>query len=236
MTSDQAVAALRKAGKAGTARVYRRHGAQGEVLGVSSAAINALVKKIGVDHALAGQLWKTGIHEARVVATKVADPERVTATDLDRWLAEVSDYILADGVAGLAARAPGGLTAARGWIGAKSEWISATGWSVLGVAAADGRIGEREATRLIGKIQKGIARAPNRTRYSMNNALISIGGGMPALTDSALAAATAIGPVDVDHGETGCKTPDAVTYIPKMVAHRRKRTRATGARLAGRKS
>jgi hypothetical protein len=25
-----------------------------------------------------------------------------------------------------------------------------------------------------------------------------------------------IGPVEVDHGETACKTPDAVTYIAKL--------------------
>ena len=39
----------------------------------------------------------------------------------------------------------------------------------------------------------------------------------------ATAAAKRIGKVDVDHGETGCKTPDAAPYIAKAAAHRKKK-------------
>jgi hypothetical protein len=52
----------------------------------------------------------------------------------------------------------------------------------------------------------------------MNTALISIGGYLETLRDAALATARAIGPVQVDHGETGCKTPEAAVYIAKMAA------------------
>jgi hypothetical protein len=55
----------------------------------------------------------------------------------------------------------------------------------------------------------------------MNGALISIGVYKPALRKKAIEAARRIGKVEVDHGETNCKTPDAVPYIEK--AARRKR-------------
>ena len=32
-----------------------------------------------------------------------------------------------------------------------------------------------------------------------------------------------IGTVEVDHGETSCKTPEAVSYIKKTVAHNKKK-------------
>jgi len=48
----------------------------------------------------------------------------------------------------------------------------------------------------------------------MNNALIGIGVFKPALCKKAVAAAR-IGKVEVDHGETNCKTPDAIPYIGK---------------------
>jgi hypothetical protein len=51
----------------------------------------------------------------------------------------------------------------------------------------------------------------------MNGALIGIGIAKPALRNKAIAAAKRIGKVEVDHGETNCKTPDAVTYIEKAV-------------------
>jgi hypothetical protein len=49
----------------------------------------------------------------------------------------------------------------------------------------------------------------------MNSALIGIGINKPALRKKAIEAARRIGKVEVDHGETNCKTPDAVPYIEK---------------------
>jgi len=60
-------------------------------------------------------------------------------------------------------------------------------------------------------------------RYSMNNALINIGVRNPKLEKIAIAAAARIGTVEVDHGETGCKTPEAVAYIKKTVAYNKKK-------------
>ena len=54
----------------------------------------------------------------------------------------------------------------------------------------------------------------------MNNALIAIGGRNAKLKKLALAAAKKIGKVEVDHGDTSCKTPDAAAYINKMWARK----------------
>jgi hypothetical protein len=62
----------------------------------------------------------------------------------------------------------------------------------------------------------------------MNSAVISIGARNAALEGKAIAAAKRIGKVEVDHGETGCKTPDAVEYILKMKAHRAAKSRSRG--------
>jgi 3-methyladenine DNA glycosylase AlkD len=40
------------------------------------------------------------------------------------------------------------------------------------------------------------------------------------LEKRAVAAAKRVGKVEVDHGETGCKTPDALEYIARTKAHR----------------
>jgi hypothetical protein len=49
--------------------------------------------------------------------------------------------------------------------------------------------------------------------------LITIGGRNSTLRRAALAAAKRIGKVEVDHGDTDCKTPAAGPYIEKMWAH-----------------
>jgi hypothetical protein len=45
-----------------------------------------------------------------------------------------------------------------------------------------------------------------------------------ALRSDALDVASSIGFVEVEHGQTGCKTPDAATYIRKLVQHGKRRT------------
>ncbi len=54
----------------------------------------------------------------------------------------------------------------------------------------------------------------------MNGALIAIGLRNEELQSAAVAAAARIGPVVVDHGQTGCVTPSAIPYIEKATAHR----------------
>src|SRR4051794_39362862 len=56
-----------------------------KVYGVSVGEVRAMAKKIGKDHALADALWKTGWHEAKLLAAFVDDPKRVTSAQMNRW-------------------------------------------------------------------------------------------------------------------------------------------------------
>ena len=112
------------------------------------------------------------------------------------------------------------------WIDDEREWRSSAGWNVVAILAQNEGLTAREARSLISRIRKQLHGSPNRTRHSMNNALIAMGGAMPTVHDQAIKAARAIGKVEVDHGETGCKTRDAEPYIARMVAHRNRPSRA----------
>jgi hypothetical protein len=81
-------------------------------------------------------------------------------------------------------------------------------------------VSDADAEKVLATIEKEIHRSPNWARYAMNAALIGIGIYKPALRSKAIEAARRIGKVEVDHGETYCKTPDAAPYIEK--AARRK--------------
>jgi hypothetical protein len=63
----------------------------------------------------------------------------------------------------------------------------------------------------------------NRVRYEMNGALITIGLRNDRLEKKATEVARKIGKVIVDHGDTDCKTPDAVEYIARTKAYRNKK-------------
>ncbi|MFQ5843739.1 MAG: hypothetical protein ACE5JG_02000 [Planctomycetota bacterium] len=119
----------------------------------------------------------------------------------------------------------------------KGEWKSAAGGNVVAALAAPDR-GAPDAwlSARLDEIRQAIHRAPNRTRHCMNHALIAIGGYRPALRDRAIAVAEAIGKVEVDHGETSCKTPAAVPYIRKMAQRRTVKRKAAARKTPPKKA
>ena len=79
---------------------------------------------------------------------------------------------------------------------------------------------------LLERVRTRLPKAPNRQRYAMNGALIAIGGVRPALRATAQAVARHLGTVEVDHGETGCRTPDAREAIARVAAGPARRRKA----------
>ena len=83
MTFKDVMAELKSLGTDQNRMIYERHGANEPMFGVSFAHIRALTRRIRVDQPLADQLWASGNHDARILATQVADPEAISAADLD---------------------------------------------------------------------------------------------------------------------------------------------------------
>ncbi len=217
---------LESLGTAQNRKVYARHGVEGDLYGVSYADLGKLKKTIKVDHALARELWASGNHDARMLAAMVADPEQVTQAELEAWAKDLHNYVLADAFAALASASPHARKLMAKWMRASGEWIGACAWNVLArLAAIDPSLTDEELGRALGTIEERIHRSPNRVRYAMNTAVIAIGCRNARLQGLATAAAKRIGQVEVDHGETGCKTPDAAAYIAKVVSHRRTKAR-----------
>ena len=64
--------------------------------GISIPHLRKIAKEIGKDHALSGQLWSSGIHEARIVASMIADPRMVTEQELERWVSGFDSWDVCD--------------------------------------------------------------------------------------------------------------------------------------------
>ncbi|HUU45230.1 MAG TPA: DNA alkylation repair protein [Acidobacteriota bacterium] len=223
MTLDEVIKELKHRGTPQNVKVYRRHGAGDNVFGVSFAHLNHLKRKIWIDHELALQLWDTGNADARSLATMIADPERMTATIANRWVGDVSYYLLADLLAALIARTSFAAAKMDQWMKSKKEYVRQCGYAVLASVLKHGNgVTDTQGRQYLKTIEKEVHTSPNRARHTMNTALIAIGIYLPALTDEAIAAAQRIGPVTVDHGETSCQTPDAVVYIRKALERTRK--------------
>ena len=66
------------------------------VLGIRVPEIRKLAKEIKKNHALAEQLWHSGIHEARLLATMIADPKQFTPEQMDAWAASFDSWDVCD--------------------------------------------------------------------------------------------------------------------------------------------
>ncbi|MBP6703925.1 MAG: DNA alkylation repair protein [Vicinamibacteria bacterium] len=220
MSLNEVMSALEKVGTEQARKTYTRHGGKGPMFGVSFADLKILMKRIKVDHELAQALWNSGNLDARNLAVKVADPLLMSAKDLDAWASDDVARMCGGYVAHLAAEGPHGRSRADAWLAARSAGRRVFGWLLAGVLAM--RDEDLPADWFIARlatIEKDIHAAPNAEREAMNGALISIGCRDAGLRKAAMAAAKRIGPVEVDHGDTDCKTPLAADSIEKAWAY-----------------
>lgn len=202
-------------------KVYEKHGVTSEMFGLSFNDINRLSKRIKKNTHIALKLWDTDNHDARVLATKVMTPSDLDPEMINRWVAEIDNYILADAFAGLLSGTCYCFEFMQQWLQSESEWQASIAWTVLAkMAIQPGNFDNGFYAAYLEDIRQNIHTRKNRVRYSMNSALIAIGSRDYELRELALGVAKEIGEVVVDHGDTNCKTPDAADYIAKTWSRR----------------
>ena len=67
-------------------------------LGISIPQLRKIAKQTGKDHELALSLWDTGIPEARILASMIDDPARVTSAQSDSWVRDFNSWDICDQV------------------------------------------------------------------------------------------------------------------------------------------
>ncbi len=222
MTTEDILEELESKGSEQTRKTYRRHGGLDPMFGVKFGDLGKLQKKVKVNQEVARELWESGILDAKVFATMIADPATIDEATVDTWVAEADNYGLTDAVAGVVARSPMAIEKMEQFMASEEEYTGRVGWCILSLLAkAENDLKDRFFERYITLIRRDIHSRQNRVRQGMNDALIAIGGRNENLREKALAAAAKIGKVEVDHGDTSCKTRMAEEYIEKIWERKR---------------
>ncbi len=66
--------------------------------GVSIPNLRNMAKEVGVNHDIAHQLWVSGIHEARILASMIDDPKLVNEGQLEKWVSDLDSWDVCDQV------------------------------------------------------------------------------------------------------------------------------------------
>lgn len=206
------LAELESAGSEQTRKTYARHGVSGPMFGVSFATLKTLARRLGVKHELALELWDSGNYDAQNLAVKVVDPGRMTVELLEHWAQSAGHRALRDSLAIVAAEGEHGPRLCQGWLTSHP----ALGWTLVGqLALRCPTAAEDWLAHQVAEIERGLADAPNSVRQAMNQSLIQLGCRSMELRQLVEAAAQRLGPVEVDHGDTACKTPEVLASLEK---------------------
>ncbi len=167
-------------------------------LGVSIPVLRKMAKETGRDHELAGELWKTGIHEARILAAMVDEPDRVTRKQMDDWVRDFDSWDVCDQVCmNLFDLTEHAYQKAVEWTGREPEFEKRAGFALMAClawhdkAAPDGKL-----EKFLPAIERGADDGRNFVKKAVSWALRHIGKRDKRLNRSAIAAAKRIGGQD----------------------------------------
>jgi len=189
---DAVVAELKRRGtKAGRDGMARYAIPSDKAFGVSVGTLRQLAKRIGTDRDLAAALWKSGWYEARMLATLIDDPERVTAAQMDRWCGDFDNWAICDTACfhlfDKTAHAWGRVSA---WANKKDEFGKRAAFALMwGLSVHDKRSGDAPFLKGLALIERAADDDRNFVKKAVNMALRAIGKRNVALNASAIAVA-----------------------------------------------
>lgn len=221
MNINEVMEELKNYGNENTKKTLGKHGAKEPYFGVKVEDLKKIQKKTKIDHNLALELYSTGNSDAMYLASMIADAKIMTKTEIHKWAKEAYWYYLSEyAVPSVAASLKDGFSIALKWIEKKEERFTSAGWATLSVILSkkpNEELNLNEIRGLLKRAEKEIHTSENRTRYAMNNFVISVGTYIPELNKAAILSAVKIGKVNVEMGGTACKVPMASDYIAKVV-------------------
>jgi len=132
MNIEEIIISLKKAANPKNVEGMARFGIASEgTLGISIPVLRKMAKDIGKDHSLALELWKTGIHEAKILASFIESPENLTESQVESWAKDFDSWDVCDQVCDLFGRSQFALEKISDWSKSDHEFIKRAAFSLM---------------------------------------------------------------------------------------------------------
>ncbi len=178
MTSDQVIANLKQLANAQAVEGMARFGIRpAQALGISIPTLRKMAKEIGRNQALAVSLWASGIHEARILASMIAEPQLVTVELMQEWVNDFDAWDVCDQVCGnLFDQTPYAYQKAREWCQQEKEFVRRAGFVLMAELAVHDKQAQDEAfLQFFPLIKRYAGDERNFVKKAVNWALRQIG-------------------------------------------------------------
>ena len=156
--------------------------------GVAMRDIKALGKQLGKNHPLAVALWTTGVYEARMLASFVGDPEKLTPAQMDRWCRDFDNWAFCDAMSfNLFDRSPHAWTKVTQWSSRRKEFEKRTAFALLwSLSLHDKSAPDERFLHGLALIEREATDERNFVKKAVNMALRAIGRRNRALKSAAV--------------------------------------------------
>ena len=162
--------------------------------GRSAPQLHALAKRIGRNHKLAQTLWDSGTHEARILATLIAEPEKVTGTLMEKWARDFDSWGVVDSACCyLFVLTNLAWQKAFAWSRRRQEFVKRAGFSLVAyLSYKDKNASDSKFRKFLQVIEREAWDDRNFVRKAVNWALRNIGKRNANLNAAAIEAAETI--------------------------------------------
>lgn len=154
-------------------------------------------------HEIALELWQSGIHEAKILASMIDDPKKVTAEQMDDWIKDYDSWDVCDQVSmNLFDCTSIAFKKAMEWTSRKEEFEKRAGFALMAALANHDRKNklalrhDRELKKFLPIIKREACDERNYVRKAVNWALRQIGKRNDNLKKEAIKTATEILKID----------------------------------------
>lgn len=195
MSYEELIELLKQKSNPKNVEGMKRFGIRGEIiLGISVVELRKMAKKAGKNHELAVKLWNSGIHEARMMAPLVEEPDQMTKKQMEKWVSEIDSWDICDMLTGsLLDRVPEAIETMPRWAADKREFVRRTPFSMMAwIACHDKTIKDEEFEKYFDLIRRASSDERNFVKKAVNWALRGIGKRNMVLQKRALEVANEI--------------------------------------------
>jgi len=146
-------------------------------LGVAVPDVRKIAKKVGKDHALALELWRTGIPEAQMVAALVGDPAQLTEAQMEEWVKDINSWDVCDQVCmNIFEKSPLAWKKVRDWSEREEEFVKRSAYALIACLAwHDKGATDEQFIAVLPVIVHGATDGRNFVKKAVNWALRNIG-------------------------------------------------------------
>ena len=165
-----------------------------KAFGIPVGKLRAYAKSIDRSHRLAEDLWKTGLYEARMLATFIDDPAEVTPQQMDRWARDFDNWAICDTACfHLFDRTPFAFNKVNKWANSRDEFVKRAAFALLAsLAGHDKKASDKQFADCLPLIARGASDERNFVKKGVSWALRGIGSRSTALHVAALSLANTL--------------------------------------------